>query len=857
MKKYKATVKIIFFLLFLLTSVTAWAQNQEAEKLLMEGRRFYVIDENYDEAIKSFKQAIKLSPDYADAYKYLADVYRSKRKYELALSSELEAIRLQPKNIKYQLGLASIYKSMGKNALVLTTYSEAIALNPEDKDIYLERAQFYVELMQYDIALADYNKAIQLHPSNNFAYKYRSELFVTLKEYDRALEDFNKLLEINSKDYMSLFNRAKIYEIKGLIHLAILDAKTGIKSFPNVSYFSYQLADLYRKKGDKTLALQTLNDAINKNPNADSYQQRAFFYEKINEFDLALKDYLKIIDLSPTNYHYRFLGELYTNFKKFDLAVAHYDKMTELFPKETQAFENIGNIKKHLGKYEEAIKYFETAIYMKPEDPYQYFYKIGCLIRLGALQDANKLANKILKDYNSVENFRNLSYYNKYIAVVANDLIPANYPAALVKLNLAVKEFKEFGGEESFFYNAFYTDILTLKGFVLEKLGRNSEAIDVYNQALLINPNQGDVVNALALLKKKPIKVNLADKLPPVIELISPQAARGLQIVKNENHIELVGRAKDASGIKNLKVNGVLIAKIEDDGIFVTSLTLTQGINNVVITATDNNNNVANKTFPITANIAAVAAKKEETVIMPVATEKQPKFYAILIAENEYTDPDIPDLLNPVNDAGGLKTILESNYTFDTENILTLNNKSREEIMQAIVQKSNSLTDNDNLLIFYAGHGIAEKDQFGDIDGYWIPSSAKKGLNASYISSDDINKALKRSKSKHILIIADACFSGAFTRSIGNDASKGIQKQYNVPSRKIMASGNMEPVPDNSKFVFYLKKNLKENTSKYLTAKKLYDSFYEAILNNSDTSPQYAAIKNVGDEGGEFVFIKK
>lgn len=80
---------------------------------------------------------------------------------------------------------------------------------------------------------------------------------------------------------------------------------------------------------------------------------------------------------------------------------------------------------------------------------------------------------------------------------------------------------------------------------------------------------------------------------------------------------------------------------------------------------------------------------------------------------------------------------------------------------------------------------------------------------------------------------------------------------HSVPRRKVMASGNLEPVPDNSRFVYYLKKNLRDNREKYLTAKKLFDSFYEAILNNSDTSPQYAAIKNVGDEGGEFVFIRK
>jgi hypothetical protein len=245
-------------------------------------------------------------------------------------------------------------------------------------------------------------------------------------------------------------------------------------------------------------------------------------------------------------------------------------------------------------------------------------------------------------------------------------------------------------------------------------------------------------------------------------------------------------------------------------------------------------------------------------VIVPVLSlDKAPEYHAILIAEEDYKDSSIPDLENPVKDATELKSILESNYTFNSKNIQTLYNKSREEIMQAIVQKSNTLTENDNLIIFYAGHGIAEKDRFGDIDGYWIPSSGKKGQLASYISSDDLNKALKSSNSKHILVIADACFSGAFTRSLSSDASIGIQKQFAVPSRKIMASGNMEPVPDNSKFVYYLNKNLKENKEKYLTAKKLFDSFYEAILNNSDTSPQYAAIKNVGDQGGEFVFIKK
>ena len=74
-----------------------------------------------------------------------------------------------------------------------------------------------------------------------------------------------------------------------------------------------------------------------------------------------------------------------------------------------------------------------------------------------------------------------------------------------------------------------------------------------------------------------------------------------------------------------------------------------------------------------------------------------------------------------------------------------------------------------------------------------------------------------------------------------------------------MTSGNLTTVPDVSKFIFYLNQKLKENKEKYLTAKKLFESFSEIVLNNTTppTAPLYRGIQEVGDEGGEFIFIKR
>ncbi|MBC7425745.1 MAG: caspase family protein [Bacteroidia bacterium] len=483
---------------------------------------------------------------------------------------------------------------------------------------------------------------------------------------------------------------------------------------------------------------------------------------------------------------------------------------------------------------------------------------VSSLVRIGKLDKAKEFADKFIATNGlSVEGDK-WNFYRNYITVISEHLPNRQYEQALVSLNKAILDYASDGSAEVDSKSE-YIDVLSLKGYVLEKLGRLKEARDAYEQSLVIHSLQPDVKEALSGLQKKSSAIASNDKLPPEILLISPKATRGLQVVA-ANKTEIIGKAKDPAGISSVTINGKLITKVEEDGLFSAIITLKEGDNNLLITAIDNKGNSSSKTFSINANVASGAAvkKQQEEIIVPVTSDNRaPVYHAMLIAAKDYEDADIPDLQNPQKDAEELRLILEKNYTFSTDNIQTLYNKSREEIMQALVAKCNSLTENDNLLIFYAGHGIAEKDKFGDVDGYWIPSSAKKGLNASYISSDDINKALKRSNSKHILVIADACFSGAFTRELPADASVGVQKQYSVPSRKIMASGNMEPVPDNSRFIFYLKKNLKENREKYLTSKKLFDSFYEAILNNSDTSPQYAAIKNVGDEGGEFVFIKK
>ena len=198
-----------------------------------------------------------------------------------------------------------------------------------------------------------------------------------------------------------------------------------------------------------------------------------------------------------------------------------------------------------------------------------------------------------------------------------------------------------------------------------------------------------------------------------------------------------------------------------------------------------------------------------------------------------------------------------TNYSFNEDDITILNDPTRSEIIDGFEILSNSITERDNLLVFYAGHGIwDEKLEVG----YWLPSDAKSSSKANWISNSTIRDYISGLDSKHTLLITDACFSGSIfrTREVTKSIDEmGFAKIYRLPSRNAMTSGTLNTVPDESRFMEYLIKRLEDNERDYFLAKQLFFEIETAVINNTNNVPQYGTIQNTGDEGGDFIFIKK
>jgi hypothetical protein len=354
---------------------------------------------------------------------------------------------------------------------------------------------------------------------------------------------------------------------------------------------------------------------------------------------------------------------------------------------------------------------------------------------------------------------------------------------------------------------------------------------------------------------------SIKDSEPPIIKFTKPNLSKG-QITKvNNEELLIEGIVTDKNGVFEITVNG-MYAQLDENGIFKADAYLVEGNNTIFLRAVDNFQNVIEEQYSINYEILnkkdqrQTSNKVTNPSLIDAKETRKGKYYALIIGVSTYPDPEIMDLDQPFSDATKLYNTLTTNYTFDKQNAKLLNSPTREQIISELDRLNRLITDNDNLLIFYAGHGYWDSQ---DEVGYWMPSDAKRSNTANWIRNSTIRDYLRTVKTKHTLLIADACFSGGIfkTRKAFTDAPKSIQKLYEYPSRKAMTSGSLKEVPDKSVFLLYLDKRLNDNIQAFISAEELFGSFKIAVLNNSPNVPQYGEIKDTGDEGGDFIFIKK
>ena len=147
--------------------------------------------------------------------------------------------------------------------------------------------------------------------------------------------------------------------------------------------------------------------------------------------------------------------------------------------------------------------------------------------------------------------------------------------------------------------------------------------------------------------------------------------------------------------------------------------------------------------------------------------------------------------------------------------------------------------------------------------GYIIPSDADYKNDGDWVSFQEIRKKFEVIAARHILLIADACYAGSVFRGADSNAEEGMDEmtlgQLSKKSRNGFTSAFLKPVPDRSEFLRLLISTLKNNRARLFLSEDLYINTRNSIMRSTSKKDpvKWGVIKDCGDEGGDFIFIKK
>ena len=318
--------------------------------------------EEYDQAIKCLREAIRLDPENSHYWYNLGTSLSYKDfdgNYEEALRCFSESVGIDPHNAKawYNLGTI-IYKMEPDNTYSsISAYEKCIAEDPNYVSAWIGISKAYKTAGNYTGALKSLRKVTGLQPNNGWAWNEKGKIYDSLDDRWSAISNYNQALKININDADAWFDKG--YD---LIQLKQFDA-----------------------------ALEAYDNYTKMRPNDPrGWLNKGVAIGSHLKYDEAIKAYDEAIRLDPKYADAWQAKGLTLDYQgKYDEAIKCYDEAIRQNPNEVDAWTNKGFTLFNQGKYDDSINTFDEAIRLDPNNADAWHNKGAALNALGRTAEAD------------------------------------------------------------------------------------------------------------------------------------------------------------------------------------------------------------------------------------------------------------------------------------------------------------------------------------------------------------------------------------------------------------------------------------------------------------------------------------
>lgn len=709
---------------------------------------------------------------------------------------------------------------------------------------------------RYRSAFQYFQEASKMIPTDTTAFVYLVDCAYKTNNPSVVYESVEKLWFLDYDKpgiYETLSATAR--ELEKDFPKALGFVEQGQKKYPNNQVLQFEEINVFYEYGDYESAISKLNEFIRQYPDTKkAYNLLIHIHKEIKQdlaqaleaIRMAQKAFPRDIDFQKEE------SDIYLRAKDFTNAQAKLESLIQQNPNDPTLYYNLALIFFDKGDFETSAEICKKAIELKP-DYLEAIFNVGTFYYNYGLTYTEALSDMTLYQYKSqgeefqrnAKEFLELAkpYFERAIELNTEELdayenlntinaLLANLDAMMQQTETVIGASQVISSNTDkkpklLIHNLRfeYTDVDNSlnKGetgfvrFTLENLG-NADATNL--EVVLMQPvvmpgidfNPSFQIDSLAVNASKEIEIS-------VNYLANDAKTRGIEKLEGAGKMRLF--VKEPNGYNADLVEFMI--NIGGDMEFV-------------------------------ADASVNISDTEDIDFSPYPSSRN---FLFIIGIDKYKQ--WPALNNAVNDAKSVKEALLKNYRFEPNYVYELYNENanHENIRNELIKIKRELTENDNLVIYYAGHGYydAEFDE-----GSWIPVDARNGEETDYIPNSTLVKYLRGLESKHTFLIADACFSGSL---FVNDNELSYQPNNDkVPSRWGLTSGNLEYVADgeagkNSPFAKYLIECLVENNSETMSATDVIGYVKFKVKNEYNQTPIGKPLNMPDNKGGEFVFYKR
>ena len=289
----------------------------------------------FSEAIRCFRQSLKIHPDNAGTYNNIGNALRGKEDLKAAVESYKQALKIKPDYAEAYYNMGGALTDSGNSEAAIESYKQSIKINPNYAEAYANMGIVLLEKGDPEAAINSSKKALKIKPNFAEAYNTLGNALNTIGDLLAALDNYKQAVKVNPNYAEAFYNMGIALNDKGDLEAAINSYNKALKINPDYHEVHNNMGVTLNDKGDLEAAINSYNKALKIKPD---------YHEAHNNMGIALNN----------------MGDP-------EAAISSYNKALKIKPDYAEAYYNIGIALNDKGDPEAAINSYSKALKIKPD----------------------------------------------------------------------------------------------------------------------------------------------------------------------------------------------------------------------------------------------------------------------------------------------------------------------------------------------------------------------------------------------------------------------------------------------------------------------------------------------------------